>query len=122
MSPRPRATHNHTIARMASEALIAGGPEAVTFAEVAQRCGLAPPTLVQRFGTRAGLLEATAAALAEHVTAAFTATPAPSGHLARLTWALRQLAPVQRAAARLAQWSDMGAYARDLQNQISNTN
>ena len=119
MSPRARATHNHTIARLASEALIAGGPEAVTFAEVSQRCGLAPPTLVQRFGSRAGLLEATAATLAEHATATFTATPEPSGHLARLTWALQQLAPVQRAAARLTQWSDTAAYARELQKQIS---
>jgi hypothetical protein len=29
----------------------------VTFVEVAQRCGLAPPTLVQRFSTRQGMLD-----------------------------------------------------------------
>ena len=119
MAPRARSTPNHTIARLASDALIAGGPEAVTFAEVAQRCGLAPPTLVQRFGTRAGLLEATAAILAERVTAVFAVAGAPLGQLARLTWALQQLAPVQRGAARLGASADLSGYTRELQKQIS---
>jgi AcrR family transcriptional regulator len=119
VAPRTRSTSNHTIARLASDALIAGGAEAVTFAEVAQRCGLAPPTLVQRFGTRSGLLEATAAVLAELVPAAFAAAPAHGGHLPRLALALQHLAPLQRGAARLAAEADMTAYTRELQKQIS---
>lgn len=35
-----------------------GGPEALTFASVGKAAGLSPATLVQRFGTRAGLLQA----------------------------------------------------------------
>jgi AcrR family transcriptional regulator len=34
-----------------------GGDKAVTFATVAEATGLAPPTLVQRYGTRDGMLE-----------------------------------------------------------------
>ena len=38
--------------------LAAGGEKAVAFASVARATGLAGPTLVQRFGTRAGMMQA----------------------------------------------------------------
>lgn len=38
--------------------LLLNGQKSVTFAAVAQRCKLAPPTLVQRFGTCAAMIEA----------------------------------------------------------------
>ncbi len=38
--------------------LLAGGEKAVAFASVAQATGLAGPTLVQRFGSRAGMIRA----------------------------------------------------------------
>lgn len=39
--------------------LAAGGEKAVAFASVARATGLAGPTLVQRFGSRAGMMQAT---------------------------------------------------------------
>jgi AcrR family transcriptional regulator len=120
MSPRPRTIANHTIARLASDLLIERGPDAVTFAEVAQRCGLAPPTLVQRFTSRTGLLEAAAADLRLRVIAAFE-RPA-TAHQSRidlLAAILADLSGVQCAATLLSQFVNLSAYSAELRKQIS---
>lgn len=60
--------------------LAAEGPERVTFASAAEAAGLAPATLVQRFGTRSGMIEAVllrAWARLEARTAAVAATAPP---------------------------------------------
>jgi AcrR family transcriptional regulator len=63
VSPKRKQIADSSIADCVAGLLSEHGPAAATFAEVAKRCGLAPPTLVQRFGTREGMLRAADAAL-----------------------------------------------------------
>jgi AcrR family transcriptional regulator len=118
---RTRSIPDTTIAHAAAELLVARGPGAVTFAEVSQRCGLAPPTLVQRFGSRAGLLDAVAVALRLCLLELFDAAwrdPA-SSHLALLSTSLIQAGPLQDAACRLSRDADTSAFSHELRKQIS---
>lgn len=67
MCPKRRTIHDAHIAQTAGLLLADAGPAAVTFAEVSKRCGLAPPTLVQRFGTHARMMEAAVEFLARRL-------------------------------------------------------
>ena len=60
MSPRPRTVSDQAI--LAATARVIGdlGPAKLTLARVASEVGLAPATLVQRFGSKRGLLLALA--------------------------------------------------------------
>jgi AcrR family transcriptional regulator len=60
MSPRPRTASDDEILAAAARAIGRVGPHRLTLADVAAECGLAPATLVQRFGSRRGLLLAVA--------------------------------------------------------------
>ena len=53
--PRRKTLSDEQVMGAALERLQADGPDALTFAGVAAACGLAPATLVQRFGTRGEL-------------------------------------------------------------------
>jgi AcrR family transcriptional regulator len=57
--PRPKTQSNEDVLAAANRLLHAEGPEALTFARVAEACGLSPATLVQRFKSKAGLKQAT---------------------------------------------------------------
>jgi AcrR family transcriptional regulator len=57
--PRPKTQSDEAVLQAAHRLIHAEGPEALTFARLAQYCGLAPATLVQRFKTKAGLMQAT---------------------------------------------------------------
>ena len=118
---RTRSIPDTTIAHTAMELLVQRGPGAVTFAEVSQQCGLAPPTLVQRFGSRAGLLDAAAAALRTRLLEAFEANwqDTATAHLARLTDTLITIAPLQSAALHLSRETDLSAFSFELRKQIS---
>ena len=118
---RTRSIPDATIAHTAAELLVQRGPGAVTFAEVSQQCGLAPPTLVQRFGSRSGLLEAAAVALRLRLLELFEANwrEPSSPHLARLTTSLVQAGPLQDAASRLSPEADTSAFSHELRKQIS---
>ncbi|QVQ51191.1 TetR/AcrR family transcriptional regulator [Spiractinospora alimapuensis] len=54
--PRPRSASDESILRALGEVIGREGPHAVTLARVAAEAGLAPATIVQRFGSRHGLL------------------------------------------------------------------
>ena len=56
MSPRPRQTSDEAIYQAASRAMSRFGPDKLTLAHVAAEAGIAPATLVQRFGSKRGLL------------------------------------------------------------------
>jgi len=56
--PRPRIIPDLTVFAETRRLLAAGGDKAVSFATVAQATGLAPPTLVQRFGSRDAMVSA----------------------------------------------------------------
>jgi AcrR family transcriptional regulator len=56
--PRNRTIPDQDVLDAALVVVRAAGPEALTFAAAAQQSGLAASTLVQRFGSKAGLLQA----------------------------------------------------------------
>lgn len=53
--PRPKTRSDEEILGLALQQMQEGGPEALTFAALAARSGLATATLVQRFGSKDGL-------------------------------------------------------------------
>jgi len=61
MSPRPRATSDAQIFAATHRAVSRLGPVKLTLAKVAAEAGISPATLVQRFGSKRGLLLAFAA-------------------------------------------------------------
>lgn len=54
--PRPKSIPDRVPLVAVLHLLQSGGPGAVTFASTSQRCGLSPATLVQRFGSKHGML------------------------------------------------------------------
>ncbi|HEX2207923.1 MAG TPA: TetR/AcrR family transcriptional regulator [Longimicrobium sp.] len=73
MSPRPRSTSDETILTAAARAVWRMGPD-LTLANVGEEAGVSPAGLVQRFGSKRGLLlalaEQNAAQVAGHFAAA----------------------------------------------------
>jgi AcrR family transcriptional regulator len=57
--PRPKTLPDLDVLKTAHRLIHQHGPDALTFAGVAQACGLSAATLVQRFGTKAGLIRST---------------------------------------------------------------
>jgi AcrR family transcriptional regulator len=55
--PRPKTLPDDEVLAVAQRLIRAHGPGALTFASVAQACGLSASTLVQRFGSKAGLVQ-----------------------------------------------------------------
>lgn len=53
--PRPKTQSDARVLEAALALMYEGGPEALTFAGLADRCGLSGATLVQRFGSKARL-------------------------------------------------------------------
>lgn len=78
---RPRTTSDDDILSAASRVVTRLGPSGLTLAEVSRESGLAAATLVQRFGSKRGLLLALAArgskGVAEPFDAACAAHPSP---------------------------------------------
>ena len=109
---------DRTLAEHVSRLLLEGGPTAVTFAQVSQISGLAPPTLVQRFTNRDGMLSAAADVLRARVSAAFGDARQDSV-LAGLRAALVSLASDVGAALALASLISQDQYALELRKQIS---
>ena len=56
MSPRPRETTDEEILAATGRVMQRLGPAQITLAEVAKAAGVVPATLIQRFGTKRGLL------------------------------------------------------------------
>jgi AcrR family transcriptional regulator len=65
LSPRPRVTSDETILAALIRTIGRLGPGRLTLADVAREAGVSPATLVQRFGSKRGLLLAMAASGAE---------------------------------------------------------
>jgi AcrR family transcriptional regulator len=59
MSPRPRETSNAEILAATARVMQRRSPADLTLADVAREAGVVPATLIQRFGTKRGLLLAT---------------------------------------------------------------
>ena len=56
MSPRPRETSDEEILAATARVMQQRSPAELTLAEVAKEAGVVPATLIQRFGTKRGLL------------------------------------------------------------------
>jgi AcrR family transcriptional regulator len=57
--PRPKTLPDKDVLGAAHKLIHEHGPEALTFASVARACGLSSATLVQRFKSKAGLIQST---------------------------------------------------------------
>jgi AcrR family transcriptional regulator len=57
--PRPKTLSDADVLAIAHRLIHAHGPDALTFASVAKASGLSASTLVQRFGSKAGLVRST---------------------------------------------------------------
>jgi AcrR family transcriptional regulator len=92
MSPRAKTATDEAVLEAAVRAITRVGPHRLTLAEVAREAGLAPATLVQRFGSKRGLLLAIARQGAEMNRAGFerarAANPSPLGALIDLSLAM----------------------------------
>jgi AcrR family transcriptional regulator len=71
VSPRPRTIPDADILMAAIRVMARLGPVRLTLADVAREIGLSPATLVQRFGSKRGLLLAVAASGTEGIEACF---------------------------------------------------
>jgi AcrR family transcriptional regulator len=71
MSPRPRTVPDADILLAAQKAMARRGPARLTLADVARDAGLSPATLVQRFGSKRGLMLALWASALDGVDACF---------------------------------------------------
>ena len=69
--PRPKLLSDDEVLRAAARVVSRSGPSRLTLAAVAAEAGLSPATLVQRFGSKRGLLLAVSAAAAGGVEGAF---------------------------------------------------
>ncbi len=74
--PRPRTASDAAILEAAHRVIARVGPARLTLADVAGEVGLSPATLLQRFGSKRGLLLALARAAAESVGDCFAAVRA----------------------------------------------
>jgi AcrR family transcriptional regulator len=71
MSPRPRTISDQDILSAAARVVGRVGASVLTLADVGKETGLSPATLLQRFGSKRGLLLALAAATVESVESTF---------------------------------------------------
>jgi AcrR family transcriptional regulator len=71
MTPRPRTVADADILAAAYRVMSRVGPTKLTLAAIATEAGLAPATLVQRFGSKRGLLLALSSGAAEFVDSCF---------------------------------------------------
>ncbi len=76
MSPRPRETSDQEMLAATMRVMSRLGPAQITLADVAREAGVVPATLIQRFGTKRGLLLATARSAPPGVAVQFAAARA----------------------------------------------
>ena len=76
MSPRPRETSDEELLAATMRVMTRLGPAQLTLADVAEEAGVVPATLIQRFGTKRGLLLATSRSAPPAVAAQFAAARA----------------------------------------------
>ena len=103
VTPRPRTVTDDDILAAAARAMSKVPPTRFTLAEVAREVGLAPATLVQRFGSKRGLLLALSAQAAASMDACFDAVrQAHASPLAALLDAATQMARFSATPEELA--------------------
>ena len=116
MSPRAKTISDHQLVAAAALVVAERGVEQTRLTDVAVAIGLAPATLVQRFGTRAGLLDAVAHAYTAAVAAAFALHA--GSHVDRLVQALEQLFADRHMVFLVAHRAGAARYSLELRKQI----
>jgi AcrR family transcriptional regulator len=108
MCPRPRETSDDAILEATQRAMSRYGPARLTLAHVAAEAGVAPATLVQRFGSKRGLLlslsRQAAAATGQQYAAIRTANASPLAALFAVADCMAGLAPTPEALANNLAW------------------
>ena len=103
MCPRPRTASDADLLMAASRAVSRVGPSRLTLADVAAEAGVAPATLMQRFGTKRGLLLALArqgtTAAAHEMAALRAADPSPLAALRAFADCITGMAPTPEELA-----------------------
>src|SRR5262245_43242268 len=103
MSPRPRTATDEELLTAAARAVGRHGPARLTLAHVAAEAGVAPATLVQRFGSKRGLLLALARggtrAAAGEMAALRAAHPSPLAALRAYAECMAGMAPTPEELA-----------------------
>jgi AcrR family transcriptional regulator len=113
MAGRPRTRTDEEIFQAVLHAAARAGSRGVTLADIAAEAGLAPSTLVERFGSKRALLLAAGRTAADGVEAAFARTAGRGDcHLSALADALVLLSEGVRTRAALAH--HLGALQLDI--------
>jgi AcrR family transcriptional regulator len=103
MSPRPRQTSDEEILAATARVMQRRSPTQITLADVAKEAGVVPATLIQRFGTKRGLLLAMCrtapAAIPQQFAAARAKHPSPLKALIELFVDCTSFAPTPEAMA-----------------------
>ena len=102
MSPRPRATSDLDLLTAAHRVVSRLGPN-LTLADVATEAGVSPATLVQRFGSKRGLLLAFVSSASGETTAQFArireSHPDPVDAIREVVRCYAQMAPTPEAVS-----------------------
>ena len=117
MSPRPKRITDSELILAATRVAIRRGPEHTRLADVALESGLAPATLIQRFGSREGVLDAVGTAVAGEVAAAFRSIQHPDTAL--VATALASIDVASHLAFFAGRRAAAPAYSRELRKQIA---
>lgn len=108
MSPRPRETSDEQILAATARVMQHRSPTQLTLADVAKEAGIVPATLIQRFGTKRGLLLTLCRTAPEGVSQQFAAARAlhksPLKALIELYAECTSFAPTPEAMANGLSW------------------
>jgi AcrR family transcriptional regulator len=90
--PRTKTVSDDAVLESTGRVLVRLGPHRFTLAEVGREAGLSPATLLQRFGSKRGLLRAFAHRGASTVRTFFDSRPARRSHVSSLRRSLASMA------------------------------
>lgn len=107
MSPRPRTVSDEKILAATARVIGKVGPHKLTLALVAAEVGLAPATLVQRFGSKKGLL----------LSLGKSASPQDSDEAGK--WLAKHASPLQALRGFLLCFAGMARTADELANHLA---
>jgi AcrR family transcriptional regulator len=103
MCPRPRETTDEALLEATARAVARHGPARLTLAHVAAESGVAPATLLQRFGSKRGLLLALArmgsASIEREYAAIRAACASPLAALSKVAACMARMAPTPEELA-----------------------
>jgi AcrR family transcriptional regulator len=116
MSPRPKTISDASLVDTALHVLAARGAGRLRLSDVAAASGLAPATLLQRFGSRDALLDAIGNALVGQVSAAFAVRS--SSQVRRVVLGLSAIDIVRHLAFLAARPGAGAAYSQELRKQV----